>query len=157
MLEKQAVSKIDENLIKIGVKASKREEVIRAMGAMLVEQGYVKESYVQALLDREKEFPTGIMAAGLGVAIPHAAAGHVNQTTAAVWVLEHSIPFQVMGGSDADVVDVNAVFMLAVTKPQEHLLFLQKLMGLFQNEAVMLKIKNAMDPKAVAEIINQEI
>lgn len=155
--EKQAVSKIDEKLIQVGVEVHSCEEAIGAMGAMLVEHGYVKNSYIQALLDREKEFPTGLMAAGFGVAIPHADASHVHNTTTAVWVLENSIPFHVMGGEEDEVVAVSIIFMLAIANPQEHLSFLQKLLAIFQKEDVMLRIKQAVNPSVVAEILNKEI
>lgn len=155
--EKLAAAKIDEELIKVGVKVHSCEEAISAMGAILVEHGYVKKSYIQALLDREKEFPTGLMTAGGGVAIPHADVSHVNNTTTAVWVLENSIPFHVMGGDEDKVINVNIIFMLAIANPQEHLPFLQKLMDIFQKEDVMLSVKQAVHPGMIAEILNKAI
>lgn len=156
--QQEAVSRIDEKLVRVGVQVPSREALITEMGIMLVEQGFVKPSYIPALLAREEEFPTGIAAAaGVGVAIPHSDAGHVLKTAASVWVLDKSIPFHVMGGGEADILEVNIVFMLAVHNPQEHLMFLQKLLGLFSKEGVMLKLRNAPNAACIAETINLEL
>ena len=49
-------------------KASTKEEAIRLAGQALVDLGYVKESYIQAMLDREELVSTYM---GMGLAIPH--------------------------------------------------------------------------------------
>jgi mannitol/fructose-specific phosphotransferase system IIA component len=46
----------------------KKEEVIKKMGQVLVDSGYVDESYIQAMLEKEKVFNTAI---GNEIAIPH--------------------------------------------------------------------------------------
>ncbi len=54
--------------IRLGCKAMPKEEVIREMGKILCESGYVNESYAEAMLLREESFPTNI---GNGIALPH--------------------------------------------------------------------------------------
>ena len=56
-----------KNII-LDCKAKAKEEVIREMGRMLWESGYVAESYIDAMLRRENTFSTNI---GNGIAIPH--------------------------------------------------------------------------------------
>lgn len=48
--------------------AKPKEEVIREVGQMLVDTGYVNKNYVEAMLEREKSFPTFM---GNGLALPH--------------------------------------------------------------------------------------
>ncbi len=147
--------KIDETLIKVNLRAGNWEGVLREMGTTLFEQGYVRDTYIKGLIDRETEFPTGIATDSIGVAIPHTEAGHVIKTTVAVAVLDKSVPFSLMGSEEGRV-DVDIVFMLAITNPDNHLLFLQKLMGIFQKKEVLLGIKNADRPEVIAEILNKE-
>lgn len=45
-----------------------QEAVIRKVGQMLVDAGYVKQSYVEGMLEREKTFSTFM---GNGLALPH--------------------------------------------------------------------------------------
>ncbi len=49
-------------------KAKEKESVIREMGQILCDSGYVDESYIEAMLQRENTFSTNI---GNGIAIPH--------------------------------------------------------------------------------------
>ncbi len=48
--------------------AKPKEEVIREIGRLLCRSGYVEESYIEAMLQREDTFSTNI---GNGIAIPH--------------------------------------------------------------------------------------
>lgn len=54
--------------VKVNCKADTQENVIRAVGKMLVETGYVDQPYVEAMLEREKSFSTYM---GNELALPH--------------------------------------------------------------------------------------
>lgn len=54
--------------IKTGCKPASQEEVIREVGQMLVNTGYVEQPYVEAMLEREKSFSTYM---GNELALPH--------------------------------------------------------------------------------------
>jgi mannitol/fructose-specific phosphotransferase system IIA component len=75
-----------KNNIFINCKARAKEEVIRAMGQVLCSSGYVDESYIEAMLQRENTFSTNI---GNGIAIPHgveAAKKNIKKSGIAVMV-----------------------------------------------------------------------
>ena len=44
--------------IKVGCRPDTQENVIRQVGQMLVDSGYVDQPYVEAMLEREKSFST---------------------------------------------------------------------------------------------------
>lgn len=72
--------------IEINCKARPKEQVIRDIGRKLCESGYVEESYIEAMLLREKSFSTNI---GNGIALPHgieAAKKSIKQSGIAVMV-----------------------------------------------------------------------
>lgn len=54
--------------IRLGCTRMEKEDVIREMGKILCESGYVDEAYTEAMLKRELSFPTNI---GNGIALPH--------------------------------------------------------------------------------------
>jgi mannitol/fructose-specific phosphotransferase system IIA component len=56
-----------KNII-LNCKAKAKEDVIRETGLLLVGSGYVEESYINGMLQRESSFSTNI---GNGIAIPH--------------------------------------------------------------------------------------
>ncbi|EQE84744.1 UNVERIFIED_CONTAM: PTS mannose transporter subunit IIA [Clostridioides difficile] len=59
---------LNENNIFLGLDSVSKEEAITLAGRKLVENGYVKEEYIPAMLEREKVMTTYM---GMGVAIPH--------------------------------------------------------------------------------------
>lgn len=68
-------SKKDEKLkllypenVRVNCKADTKENVIRAVGQMLVDTGYVNPSYVDAMVKREESFSTFM---GNELALPH--------------------------------------------------------------------------------------
>lgn len=59
---------LNENNVVLGLESVSKEEAIKMAGKKLVENGYVSESYIDAMLEREKLMTTFM---GMGVAIPH--------------------------------------------------------------------------------------
>ena len=51
---------VSPELVIMGLEAETDQEAIGIMARMLYDQGYVKESYIQAVKEREKEFFTGL-------------------------------------------------------------------------------------------------
>lgn len=54
--------------VKVGCKPESKEHAIRQVGQMLADSGYVGQSYVDAMVEREKSFSTYM---GNGLALPH--------------------------------------------------------------------------------------
>lgn len=65
--EKKPALLYPEN-VKVGCKADTKENVIRQIGQMLVDSGYVSPSYVDAMVKREETFSTYM---GNELALPH--------------------------------------------------------------------------------------
>lgn len=65
--EKKPALLYPEN-VKVGCKADTKENVIRQIGQMLVDSGYVNPSYVDAMVKREESFSTYM---GNELALPH--------------------------------------------------------------------------------------
>ncbi len=72
-------------LINEGVENS--TEIIKKLGSLMLARGYVKDTYIQAVIDREKVLPTGLQTVKCGFAIPYHSV-HVNQTAVAVATFE---------------------------------------------------------------------
>ena len=70
--KEEAASKKKELLrrenIRVNCKADTQEAVIRTVGQMLVDGGYVDAPYVDGMVEREKSFSTFM---GNGLALPH--------------------------------------------------------------------------------------
>ncbi|WP_443972534.1 PTS sugar transporter subunit IIA [Streptococcus agalactiae] len=111
------------------------EEALDYVSHLLLQSGAVKESYPNAIQEREKAFPTGLMFSDYGVAIPHTDIEHVNYSQMAIVSLKNPVVFQQMGkGED---VEVNIIFMLALKEAHQQVDLLSQLIELFQNKVLL--------------------
>lgn len=142
---------LNPNLMKVNLEVSTKEEVLKILADALFLNKYVKESYYDALLEREKGFPTGLPTKDIGVAIPHASEKHVLKPGIAMAVLKNPVKFNVMGDLDTEI-DIKVVFMIAITDPDDQIKLLQDLIGLVQNDKFLLNISNCKDVKSMLSI-----
>lgn len=142
---------LNEELIMLNLDVVNREDVLREIGERLLNQGYVKKSFVDAIINREKDFSTGIQTKSIGVAIPHTDVEHVNRASIAIGILDKPVVFQNMGSEDE--IEVSIIFMLAIKEPEQQLTMLQKLVNIFQDEATLNSICNAKSKLEILTIM----
>ena len=128
--------------VHLGCKPVSKEEAIQAAGEMLTKLGYVDESYIGAMQEREKLVSTYI---GMGVAIPHGttqAKGTVKKTGI--------VFFQYPEGVDFGAEKAELVFGIAGIG-DEHLDLLSKLCTLLEDPARLETLKTTDDVDWVLE------
>ncbi len=104
------------------------------------------------MCQRELEYPTGLPTSGVGIAIPHADACHVNQEAMIVGVLKEPVDFIIMGSRD-DRVQAQLVFMLAIKDSKMQLDMLKRLMDGCQKEEVLYTLRDHTDVQAIDRIM----
>lgn len=124
------------------------EDVERRLAAVLEEQGYVKDTYAQAIVDREANFPTALDMSGLNVAIPHCDVANVNKAAMCMGVLAHPVDWYKMDEPE-ETCKVSVVCMLALTEAHAHLEMLQKVIGFVQDQELVGKVIAATDPEEI--------
>lgn len=148
-----SIIEINESLIFLSAEFEDAESAMRRMSSEIRARGYVRESYCDAVLERERNFPTGVPEEGLGGAVPHATSEHVITSAMAVAVLERPVRFNLMGSPDESA-DVDIIFMLAVNTPQDHMRALGKVISILMSPEktdCIRNIKNAADAAAFLE------
>ncbi len=146
---------LNTSLIIPSLEVENFKDVMTKLGGVLIKEGYAKESYVDALIAREKEFPTGLDIDGIGVAIPHTDVSHVNKAATAIAVLDKPVSFIQMG-TDDEPVEVQLVFMLAVVDPKAHLDKLQRILAIIQDSEVLTKLLKVKDTDEIINIIKEK-
>ncbi|UDN59781.1 PTS sugar transporter subunit IIA [Clostridioides sp. ES-S-0010-02] len=141
------------DLISLGLEANDYESIIRELGNKMYQKKYVKNTYINAVLKREKTLPTGLNIGEMCVAIPHTDSQHVNESNVAVGILKNPVKFNSMI-DPTDKLDVELVFLLAVKNPDSQVKLLKDLMSVFQNIKLLRDIKNASTKEEVAELLN---
>lgn len=150
------VFEFDERVIQTGVEAETSAEALKKIGAVLVETGYVKESYIDAIIEREKNFPTGLPTGENGVAIPHTDVCHVIRPMIAVGILKKPVLFKNMGDHNQEV-PVKIVFMLAMNNCDNQVKLLSAFMGNLQDQNLLDGLANAENAQCVAALMKGKI
>lgn len=122
--------------IQLGCKSVGREQAIRDSGALLVKRGYVKDPYVDAMVERDKLTSVYI---GMGIAIPHG----TNEAKDAV-ESTGVVPQQYPDGVDFDDEKAQLVFGIA-GKGEEHLEILANICRILEDEEILEKLKTTDD------------
>lgn len=138
---------IKEEFIDLNLSVSNREEAIRSLGNILQSNGYVRDDYINAVLTREKDFPTGLATKDVHVAIPHSDVEYCIKPGIAIGILAKPVEFFEMATLDKPV-DVDMIFLLSITEPKEQVIWLARLTTLFQEPGLLRKLKNLPDPKS---------
>ena len=118
------------------------QTAITFAGTQLLEKGYITAEYIDACLEREKSYPTGLMMAnGQGIAIPHADYTLVNVNSISIVRFANDVTFGQM--EDADLtVDCSIMFNLAFATSDQHMSILRRLFTLFQDNAFVETCRN---------------
>ncbi|SEJ94479.1 PTS system, galactitol-specific IIA component [Propionispira arboris] len=134
----------------LNIKASTDVEAIKILAENFFKAGAVKDTFVPAILLREKNFCTGLQFEEAGIAIPHTDAIHVNYPAVAIGKLENPVVFQSMGAPNTPV-KVEIMFMLAIKEPHKQIEFLQLLMTKFQEENLLRRLMKCNTAEELTE------
>lgn len=144
---------LDENLIFLNAKCSSSKEILSFISDKLLEQGKVKESFNEAIIEREDKYPTGLRIEPYGIAIPHTDAEHVISPCIAVVRMASPVAFVEMAGTDQ--VDVTFIFCLVFDKSQSHAELLGSIMKMCTTGEMMEQLYDASDKVQILKILKQ--
>lgn len=129
-----------KDLIVIEKAAATWEEAIGCTSEALLEKGYVKDSFYEGCVEREKKFPTGLPTR-IPVAIPHTDAEHVNEPAICLLRLKKPVAFYSMDDGD-QTVDAEFVFNMALEKSEDQLDMIQTIISTVQDSEFLGKARN---------------
>lgn len=150
------MSILSKELVFSHVNAADSDEVIHYLAEQLYQAGKVKATFEQAVKDREKIYPTGLPTGKIAVAIPHTNVEYVNEAAIAFATLAHPVKFHNMAVTD-QTVDAQIVVMLAMKNPHSQVSMLQKLMALFQDQALLAQLQQITDSEQLFNIVSEQI
>ena len=150
----QRILSLKKELVWLDIDYSSKENLFQEVGKKLYEMGYVKDSFANALSEREKNFPTGLATEPFQVAIPHTDSIHVEKEAIACIRLLNPIKFRDVG-DDENEVDAEFVFVLCILEPEKQVDILKALVDTLSSEEIMRSIKTSENPDKVYEILTQ--
>lgn len=134
---------LDQDAICLNMDAKNAEDAIENLGIRLYIDGYVRDTFVDAALAREKKLPTGLPLGGeINAAIPHTDIIHVLKPGVAMATLKRPVVFKNMVQPEEDV-SVRLVFLLSLEHPHSQIEMLQEIAGVLQKPEVVEKLMAA--------------
>jgi mannitol/fructose-specific phosphotransferase system IIA component (Ntr-type) len=123
---------------------------------ILEERGDVKYSFLTSIIEREKEFPTGLNFGKYNIAIPHTSPEHINNEAVVFVRNKNKIVFRDMG-MDLDDLETDFIFLLLVKKNGEQIEVLEKLMELLLLEEVLDKLKIIKSKEEAYNLLKEKL
>ena len=118
-------------LVFFDFEAADRFDFFKQMEASLKEMGYIKDSWYDAIVEREKNFATGLQFETIAVALPHVDPEHLIKPYIAVIKPKKPIVFEGMAGIGGEI-PAELIVNLGLTDHAEgQVAVLQALMGVF--------------------------
>ena len=122
------------NVIVVDGEAEDYEEAIRCGAGAMLRDGFVKSSFADACIEREKIYPTGLPTP-IPVAIPHTDAEHVKEDCVCFLRLHKPVAFTRMDMDES--IDCRLVVNMALGSGKKQVTMLAVLMKLLQNETLV--------------------
>ena len=134
-------------------KAANCEEAIAMLAKQMVANGWAREGLQEAVIERERKYPTGLHTPSLDVALPHADAEWTLEPSLLVGVLQEPVAFKAMDGSSEDI-QAQLIFLLAIPSPGSHVRLLQSLTKLIANKNLLVLYEQA-DEATLASLLTE--
>lgn len=131
---------VEEKNIFVNMDVDSFEDLIPLISVNLLKSGDVDNNFIEKVLERERNFPTGLPTEPIAVAIPHAYPENVNNNKVAIATLKKPILMREMGGDFNDTLNVSLVFLLAFNDANKHLNILQNIVELIKNQKIVKTI-----------------
>ncbi|BBK75255.1 PTS sugar transporter subunit IIA [Clostridium butyricum] len=135
------------------------DQAFKCLSKKFLERGLVKEGYLEALMEREKNYPTGIDLTAVfqgfpNIAIPHTESKYCNATKVIVIKLERDIVSKDMMNPDKDL-NVKYLFMILNKDGGEQSNILAKIMEFATNKEniSMLAASDSLD--SIYDVVNK--
>ena len=147
---------IREELILDGAVYESREEALESMARLLVDKGYCREPFVEAILERERAHPSALPMPGHKIAIPHTDADYVNRSAILFARLQRPVEFRSMG-DPGEILQVSMISMFALEEKREIGDLLETLLTVYQDEAVRESIFAARGAEEIFGILRRHV
>ncbi len=137
------------DLVFFDFEASDRAEFFTKLGEELSARGYIKDTWFDAITEREKNYPTGLACQAIKVAIPHTDPEHLEKPYIAVIKPAKPVVFDAMAGM-GDPVPAELIVNLGLLQHAEgQVAVLQALMGIFMDEGACAEVMAQDTPEGM--------
>lgn len=146
---------IFSNISILKITEGTRDGVLHQLANHMIEAGYARQGYCEAVITRENAYPTGLHTTGVEIAIPHADAEWTLLPALAIGLLDTPVIFKPMGGQGSEV-RASLIFMLTLSDASAHIDFLRAFSKIIEDEEVMDQYRQTQDIQLLLDHLRQE-
>lgn len=146
---------LHSDLIQLNVDVNDEVELFHVVAEDLLAKGYVTKDYIQGIIEREKNYPTGLITPYLNIALPHSDVQYINK--AFIYVVRLENPIQVRQMGDNQLMEVKDLFFLGIKEPSKQVGLLSTLMVLFQDEDFVTDYLTLTNTNDVYELLKTKL
>lgn len=144
---------LKRDLVRLDWEVEDQEGFFDRMAAELLHAGYVRETFRDALVERERKYPTALPTSPEAVAIPHSDVEHIVKPFIASVRLAGPIDWREMGNDDV-IHPVRFIFVLGFVQEDRHVEVLQIMLRAFQDPAFMEQLSEAQTPDEYYRVLS---
>lgn len=130
-------------------------ELLTLLADSLKVDGLVKDSFLEGVLARELEYPTGIFMETHSVAIPHTEFEHVNRTGFAIAINDANVEFR-RTDDPSEIIAPKIVVMMAIDQTCEKVSIIQSLFALLSDKEHVNEIVK-MTPDNIEKVFTNAV
>lgn len=117
-------------------------------------RGIVCDGYGSKVLERERDYPTGLPTNPVCVAIPHSDKIYAYRSAIGVARVINPVKFRNMGSPNEELL-VELIFLLAVPQDEDQILMIQTIMEIVQNQNALVDLMHANTEQELALIFQK--
>jgi galactitol PTS system EIIA component len=130
------------------------EQAINDICQPLIQDQAIKKEYIDAVIEREGKWPTGLPTEPIGVAIPHAEGeSFVLKSSLAIAILKEPIDVVEAGSDGKRNIKAQIIFLLAMKNAEGQLDLLRKLNSIFMQKDYLEKMINSRSGMEVIDVL----
>ncbi len=139
---------VRSEFIRTDVEAHNADAALRYMAGTLLDASFVKPTFEQAIIDRERRNPSGLPMDGPKIAIPHTSAEHVEKSVLFFVRLAQPVEFRAMGDPDISF-PVQLISMFALKEAKKIGALLEALITVYKDRDARSTLVELPDAAAI--------
>lgn len=140
--------KLTQDDVKLGLKASNKEEAIRFAGELLTARNYIKSGYIDAMLERESMVSTYL---GESIAVPHGTVEAKHQVLKTGIVI-CQYPEGIQWGEESE--DIARLVIAIAAQNDEHLQVISAVTNALDEDGGIDKLATTTNPEEILNTLN---
>lgn len=146
---------LQPDLIGLDFQETNQLNLFQSVSKILLLKGYVRETYLESLIERERQFPTGLQTRYLNIALPHTDPEVINHPF--IFVVRNSQQITMLQMGDNSETPCRHFLFLGIKDPKSQVGLLAKLMDLFSKEDFVTHFAQIDDEVAMYQLLSSHL